>query len=94
MPDVIRPCCVVVFAVFNCLLDLPFSELYICGVKFAYVSVDYSVCSACCVFDGVSELFVECVWYLFVCGGCFVAEGDSLVVSPCIVLHSVRVFFL
>ena len=52
-----------------------------CGVKFAYVSVDYSVCSACCMFDGVCELFVECVCYLFVCGGCFVAEGDSVVVS-------------
>ena len=29
-----------------------------CGVKF--VSVDYSVCFVCCVFDGVCELFVEC----------------------------------
>ena len=51
-----------------------FSELYICGVKFAYVSVDYSVRY---VFDGVGELFVECVCYLIVCGGCFVAEGDN-----------------
>ena len=51
------------------------------GVKFAYVSVDYSVCFACCVFDGVGELFVECVCYLFVCGSCYVAEGDSVVVS-------------
>ena len=31
------------------------------GVKFVYVSVDYSVCFACCVFDDVGELFVECV---------------------------------
>ena len=45
-----------------------------------YVSVDYSVCFACCVFDGVCELFVECVCYLFVCGDCFVVEGDSVVV--------------
>lgn len=51
------------------------------GVKFVYVSVDYSVCFACCVFDDVGELFVECVCYLLVCGGCFVAEGDSVVVS-------------
>ena len=38
--------------------------------------------------------FVECVCYLLVCGGCFVADGDSVVVSlarfflfpsPCIV---------
>ena len=49
------------------------------GVKFAYVSVD--IFFACCVFDGVCELFVECVCYMFVCGGCFVAEGDSVVVS-------------
>ena len=73
----------VVFAVFDCLLDMCLGELYVCGVKFAYVSVYYSVCSACCVFDGVGELFVECVCYLFVCGGCFVAEGDSVVVSLC-----------
>ena len=57
-----------------------FSELYR-RVKFAYVSVDYSVCSAYCVFDGVGELFVECVCYMLVCGGCFVAEEDSVVVS-------------
>ena len=62
-------------------MDFRFSELYISSVKFAYVSVDYSVCSACCVFDGVGELFVECVRYLLVCGGCFLAEGDSVVVS-------------
>ena len=74
--DVIKPCWVVVF---DCLLDLLFSEFYVCGVKFAYVSVDYSVCSACCVFDGVGELFVECVCCLLVCGGCFVAEGDGVV---------------
>ena len=36
---------------FNCLLE--FRELYMSGVKFAYVSVEYSVCFACCVFDGV-----------------------------------------
>ena len=34
----------------------------------------------CCVFDGVGELFVECVCYLIVCGGCFVAEGNGVVV--------------
>ena len=59
-------------------MDLQFSELYISGVKFAYVSVDYSVCSACCVFDGVGEgmrLLSACVWWLFV------TEGDSVVVS-------------
>ena len=39
--------------------------MYISGVKFAYVSVDYSVCFACCVFDGVCELFVECICYLY-----------------------------
>ena len=50
-------------------------------VKFAYVSVYYSVCSASCVFDCVGELFVECVCYLLACGGCFVVEGDSVVVS-------------
>ena len=60
--------------------SLRFSELYICGAKFAHVSVDYSVCFACYVFDGVGELFAECVCYLFVCSGCFVSEGDSVVV--------------
>ena len=72
------------FHCFNSLLDLRFSEMYICGVKFAYVPVDYSVCSACCVFDGVGELFVACVCYLLVCGGCFVtfvAERNSVVVG-------------
>ena len=62
-------------------MDLRFSELYMNGVKFAYVSVDFSVCFACCVFDGVGELFVECICYLLVCGGCSVTEGDSVVVS-------------
>ena len=36
-------------------------SLYISGVKFAYVSVDYSVCSACCacfVCDPISNLVV------------------------------------
>ena len=33
------------------------------------------------MFDDVSELFVECASYLFVCGGYFVAEGDSVVMS-------------
>ena len=33
-----------------------------------------------CVFDGVCKLFVECVCCLLVCGGCFVAERDSVVV--------------
>ena len=55
--------------------------MYISDVKFAYVSVDYSVCSACCVFDGVGELYDECVCYLLVCRGCFVAERDCVVVS-------------
>ena len=36
--------------------------------------------SACCVFAEVGELFVECICYMLVCGGCFVAEGDSIVV--------------
>ena len=54
--------------------------MYVCVVKFAYVSVNHSVCFACCVFDGVGELFVECVCYLLVCGGRFVAERDSDVV--------------
>ena len=58
---------------------LCFGELYVCGIKFAYVFVYSFVCSACCVFDGVGELFLECVCYLLVCGGCFVAEGDSVV---------------
>ena len=62
---------------------LCFGKLYICGVKFAYVSVYYSVWSVCCVFDGVGELFVECICYLLVYGGCFVAEEDSVVVSLC-----------
>ena len=80
---------------------MDFSELYVCGVKFAYVSVNYSSCFNCCVFHGVGELFVECVCNLLVCGGCFVAERDSVVVclgrfvpSPCIVIHSMRVLFV
>ena len=32
---------------------------------FAYVSVYYAGCSACWMFDGVGELFVECVCYMF-----------------------------
>ena len=32
---------------------LRLSELYMCGVNFAYVSVDYSVCFVCCVSDSV-----------------------------------------
>ena len=32
------------------------------------------------MFDGVVELFVKCVCYLLVCGGCFVAEEDSVVI--------------
>ena len=39
-----------------------------------------NICFTCCVFDGVGKLLVECVCYLLVCGGCFVAEGDSVVV--------------
>ena len=31
--------------------------------------------------DGVGELFVECVCYQLVCGGCLVAEGDSVAAS-------------
>ena len=65
-----------------------------------------TVCSACYVFDSVGELFVECVCYRLVCGGCFVAEGGSAVVclgsvflftSTCILYSSpqcMRVLFV
>ena len=57
------------------------SSIYVVLSLLMFCSVDYSVFFACYVFDGVGELFVECVCYLFVCGGCFVAEDDTVVVS-------------
>ena len=72
------------FAVFNCLLDLWFSELYISGVKFTYVSVDYSVCYLLVCVDVLllKEIVLLWVWLGF------------LFLSPCIVLHIVYVFCL
>ena len=58
------------FAVFNCLLDLRLSELYICGVKFAYVSVDYSALLVVCLMVFVNCLLnVVASFLLFACVG-------------------------
>ena len=61
----------------------------------------YSVCTACCMFYCVGELF-ECICYLSMCGCCFVVEYVGVVLcldrpfvaEPCMVLHSVCVFFM
>ena len=43
-------------------------------VVFAVLIASRTSALVSCVFDGVGELFVECVCYLLVCGGCFVSE--------------------
>ena len=58
----IRPCGVVVFALFYCHLDLCCGECYVGCLQFESVPIYVYVCF---MFDCVSELFVECVCYLY-----------------------------
>ena len=62
--------CVVIFALFYCLMDLSCSECNAISLYFICCSVNVAVC---CVFDSVCELFGETisqyvwVWLLFCC---------------------------
>ena len=62
--DFIRPCGVVVFALFYCRLDLRCGECYAGCLQFECVPIYVSACFVCFMFDCVGELFVECVCYL------------------------------
>ena len=57
VPDVdfMRPCGVVVFALFYCHLDLYCGECYV-GYLQLCVPIDVSVCFVCIMFDCVGEL--------------------------------------
>ena len=68
--DFIRSCGVVVFAVFDCHLDLCCGEYYFDCLQFVCLLIYVSVCF---MFDCVGELFVECVCYL--CGSGQVGLG-------------------
>ena len=70
VPEVyfIRPCGVVVFALFYCRFDLCCGECYVGCKRFECFPIYVSVCFVCFMFDCVGELFVECVCYLCGCG--------------------------
>ena len=61
VPDVdfIRPCGVVVFALFYCRLDLCCGECYVGCLKFECFPIHVSVCFVCFMFDCVGKLLVE-----------------------------------
>ena len=69
VPDVdfIRPCIVVVFALFYCCLDLCYGECYVGCLQFECFAIYASVSFVCFMFDCVGELFVECICCLCVC---------------------------
>ena len=104
MPDIdfIRPCGVVVFALFYCRLDLCCCECYVGCLLFEYFPIYVSVCFVCLMFDCVGELLVECVCYLCGWGECFLFESYGvifglcflLLANPCIVFQRVRVLCL
>ena len=92
VPDVMRPCGVVVFALFYCRLDLCCGKCYDCCLQFECFPIYMSVCFVCFMFDCVNELFVECVCYL--CGEVnvfsfkvmvlFLSYVGVLLANPCI----------
>ena len=55
-----------------------------CGIlswEYLCVPIYFASEFVCIVYNGVCELFVEALWFLFVCNGSFLSEGDSLVIS-------------
>ena len=84
--DFIRPCGVVVFALFYCYLDLCCGECYVGCLQFECVPIYVSVCF---MFDCVGELFAICVGEVSVFSlkvmVLFLCCVSVLLASPCIV---------
>ena len=67
VPDVdfMRPCRVVGFALFYCLVNLCCGGCYFCCLQTVCFPIYVSVCIVCFMFNCVGDLFVECVCYLY-----------------------------
>ena len=93
--------CIVIFALFYCLLDMSCSECNVISLYALSCSVDGSVCFVCCVFYSVSALF-QSFHNMFGCGCYFVlkvmklfsVDGGALIDKLCMVFQRVRVVFL